>query len=90
MLKRWQIGVFYVLIESFAFSQSTKVNVSDVYISIPKKELSLKEFFEEIEKQTDYLFLYSKEDFNAHLVENKIRHRSNAGYASFQLKIMKI
>ncbi len=64
MIKRWQICLFYILIGSFAFSQNTKVNTLDVYISITKTELSLKEFFSEIEKQTDYFFVYSKEDFD--------------------------
>jgi len=68
MLKRWQIGIFYMLIGSFAFSQNPEVNVFDVTVNISRKEMSLKEFFEEIEKQTDYLFVYSKEDFNAEKV----------------------
>ena len=65
MLKRWPICVLYIFICSFAFAQNTKVNELDVFVSIAKKELSLREFFNEIEKQTVYLFVYSKKDFDA-------------------------
>ena len=77
MLKHWQICVFYLLIGSFAFPQNPDVNVSDVYVSISRNELSLREIFEEIEKQTSYLFVYSKEDLNPQrIIKINIRNKN--------------
>ena len=63
IIRIMKITTVLTLITVFQLSVTT-LHSQNAKVSISRNNLPLKEFIQEIEKQTDYLFMYSEKEIN--------------------------